>query len=133
MAIVNPNTPPSVMSQPDADTGMQQMVSPVAPAQDQTPAPAQQQPTQATAQPQTTQQPSVTTPAVAPSPNQRLHSFVSSVLGGITKGLSGAPPTRYTTDASGKVIADPNQPADTTGNQVRRIAGNALAGLGAGA
>jgi hypothetical protein len=55
------------------------------------------------------------------------------VLGGITKSMAGKAPTKYTTDASGKVIADPNQPADTRGNQVRRIAGNALEGLGAGA
>jgi hypothetical protein len=78
-------------------------------------------------------QPSVTTPPVAPSPNQRLHSFVSSVLGGITSSLAGRPATKYTVDAAGRTVADPNQPEDTRGNQVRRILGNALTGLGAGA
>jgi|SRR5580700_2362572 hypothetical protein len=103
MAIINSNTPPSVMSQPD-DSGAQQMVSPVAPAQDSTPAATQALQTQQQSAPQ---QPAVTTPAVPPSPNQRLHSFVSSVLGGITKGLSGAPfgrrlPERFIRECSRK-------------------------------
>jgi hypothetical protein len=102
-------TPPNI--QPDQQA---QMVSPVAPA-------AQQQP-------------SVTTPPVAPSPNQRLHSFVSSVLSGITTSLAGKAPVRYSVDpATGKMGPDPNQPEDTRGAQGRRILGNALTGLGAGA
>jgi hypothetical protein len=76
--------------------------------------------------------PSVTTPPVAPSPNQRLHSFVSSVLGGITSSLAGKAPVTYTTDAAGRVVAAPQQPEDTRKAQMRRIAGNALSGLAAG-
>ncbi len=117
---------PSALPQPD-ETG-NQIVSPVAPAQNQTQAP--QAPTQQPAQPA---QPSVITPPVAPSPNQRLHSFVSNVLSGISSSLAGKPATKYTTDAAGRTVADPNQPEDTRGNQVRRILGNALTGLGAGA
>jgi hypothetical protein len=125
MAIVdNAANLPSALPQP-ADDGTQ-MVSPVAPAQNQTQAP--QAPTQ-----QPPQQPSVTTAPVPPSPNQRLHSFVSSVLGGITSSLAGRPATKYSVDAAGRTVADPNQPQDTRGNQVRRILGNALTGLGAGA
>src|ERR1700736_494617 len=109
MAIVdNAANVPSALPQPD-ENGTQ-MVSPVAPAQNQTQAP--QAPTQPAQQ-----QPAVTTPPVAPSPNQRLHSFVSSVLGGITSSLAGRPATKYTTDPSGKVIADPNQPKDSMGDQ----------------
>ena len=127
MAIVdNAANVPSALPQPD-DTG-NQMVSPVAPAQNQTQAP------QAPAQQPAQQQPSVITPPVAPSPNQRLHSFVSSVLGGITDSLAGKPATKYSVDpATGKMGPDPNQPEDTRGAQVRRILGNALEGLGAGA
>src|ERR1700694_4696472 len=89
MAIVNNEANvPSALPQPD-DTGTQ-TVSPVAPAQNQTPAP--QAPTQQPAQ----QQQSVITPPVAPSPNQRLHSFVSSVLGGITSSLAGKALVKYT-------------------------------------
>jgi hypothetical protein len=76
--------------------------------------------------------PSVTTPPVAPSPNQRLHSFVSSVLGGITSSLAGRAPTTYTTDAQGKVVAAPNQPEDSRKAQLMRIASHGLAGLAAG-
>jgi hypothetical protein len=127
MAIVdNAVNLPSALPQPD-ETG-NQIVSPVAPAQNQTQAP--QAPTQQPAQ----QQPGVTTPPVAPSPNQRLHSFVSSVLGGITTSLAGKGPVKYSVDpTTGKLGPDPNQPQDTRGNQVRRILGNALTGLGAGA
>lgn len=93
------------------------------------PAPAQQPvqlaPTQQSAQP-------VTTPPVPPSPNQRLHSFVSSVLGGITKNMAGQGPTKYTTDTAGRVVADPNQPQESTGDKLRRIGANALTGLSAG-
>jgi hypothetical protein len=96
----------------------QMMKSPVAPTQQPTqPAPAA---------------PSVTTPPVAPSPNQRLHSFVSSVLGGITSSLAGRAPVTYTTDASGKVIAAPQQPEDSRKAQLMRIAQHGLAGLAAG-
>ena len=84
------------------------------------------------AQPKPAAQPSVTTPPVAPSPNQRLHSFVSSVLGGITSSLAGKPETKYTADASGRIVADPNQPVDSRKAQLMRIASHGLAGLAAG-
>jgi hypothetical protein len=128
MAIDNTQTLPGAV--PQNDSGAQpQMVSPVAPAP-QAPSQAPQAPTQ---QP-TQQQPSVTSAPVPPSPNQRLHSFVSSVLGGITSSLAGRPAVKYSVDpTTGKMGPDPNQPEDTRGNQVRRILGNALTGLGAGA
>jgi hypothetical protein len=85
------------------------------------------------ASPQAPAQPSVTTPPVPPSPNQRLHSFVSSVLSGISSSMAGRAPVKYTTDESGKVIADPNQPVDSRKAQFMRIGATALAGLGAGA
>jgi hypothetical protein len=121
MAIDNTQTLPGAV--PQNDSGAQpQMVSPVAPAP-QAPSQAPQAPTQ---QP-TQQQPSVTSAPVPPSPNQRLHSFVSSVLGGITSSLAGRPAVKYSVDpTTGKMGPDPNQPEDTRGNQVRRILGNAL-------
>jgi hypothetical protein len=102
------------------------------------PAPAPATPVQTPTQPQAAAlqapaQPSVTTPPVPPSPNQRLHSFVSSVLSGISSSMAGRAPVKYTTDESGKVIADPNQPVDTKKAQFMRIGATALAGLGAGA
>jgi hypothetical protein len=122
-ATVDPSQAPQVPAQPSAEPQMMKTATPAAPAQMVSPvAPA--------AQPQ---QPSVTTAPVPPSPNQRLHSFVSSVLGGITSSLAGRPATKYSVDAAGRTVADPNQPEDTRGNQVRRILGNALTGLGAGA
>jgi hypothetical protein len=120
-ASVPPRQPYNGPTQPDTS-------APTAPAVPPAPAPqslptAQQAPAQ----------PSVTTPPVPPSPNQRLHSFVSSVLSGISSSMAGRAPVKYTTDDSGKIIADPNQPQDTRGDQARRILGNALTGLGAGA
>jgi hypothetical protein len=47
--------------------------------------------------------------------------------------MAGRAPVKYTTDESGKVIADPNQPVDTKKAQLMRIAATGLAGLGAGA
>jgi hypothetical protein len=126
MAIVdNAANVPSALPQPD-ETG-QQIVSPVAPAQNQTQAPPQAPTQQAPAQ----QQPSVTTPPVAPSPNQRLHSFVSSVLGGITTSLAGKGPTSYAADSTGKIVGTPVQESQL--DKWRRIGGAALTGLGAGA
>src|SRR5579885_3117639 len=98
------------------------------------PAPAQQplqlQPSQS--QPSQPQQPAVTTPATPPTRNQQLHGFVSSVLSGITNSMAGKGPTKYTTDASGRVIADPTQPRESTADKRRRIGANALTGLAAG-
>jgi hypothetical protein len=99
----------------------QMMKSPAAPVQAQAPT----QPVPAA--------PSVTTPPVPPSPNQRLHSFVSSVLGGITSSMAGKAPVKYTANADGKIVADPNQPVDSRKAQLMRIAATGLAGLGAGA
>ena len=128
MAIDNTQTLPGAVAQDDSGA-QPQMVSPVAPAPQ---APAPQVPTQPAQQQPAA--PSVTTPPVAPSPNQRLHSFVSSVLSGITTSLAGKAPVRYSVDpATGKMGPDPNQPEDTRGAQGRRILGNALEGLGAGA
>jgi len=84
------------------------------------------------AQPAQPIQPAVTAPPVAPSRNQQLHGFVSSVLSGIASSMAGKGPVRYTTDANGKVIADPNQPQDSTKDKLRRIGATALAGLAAG-
>ncbi len=47
--------------------------------------------------------------------------------------MAGRAPVKYTTDESGKIIADPNQPVDTKKAQFMRIGATALAGLGAGA
>lgn len=103
------------------------------PVSEQLQAPAAPAPQPQQLQPMQPAQPAVTTPAVPPSPNQRLHSFVSSVLGGITNSMAGKGPTKYTTDPSGRVIADPNQPKETTADKLRRIGATALQGLGAGA
>jgi hypothetical protein len=122
---VNASVPPR---QPYNGPTQQDTSAPAAPDMQSGPAPqslpvAQQNPAQ----------PSVTTPPVPPSPNQRLHSFVSSVLSGISSSMAGRAPVKYTTDESGKVIADPNQPVDTKKAQLMRIAATGLAGLGAGA
>ena len=77
-------------------------------------------------------QPSVTTPAVPPSSNQRLHGFIGSVLSGTLRALAGPPDTQYTTDSSGRVIKDPNQPKDSTGKQLARLAMHGFEGLAAG-
>src|SRR5882672_3684904 len=72
-------------------------------------------PTQAPVQqPMTLQpsQPAATTPAVPPSPNKGLHSFISAFLSSTVGALAGKPETRYITDADGRVVKDPNQPAD---------------------
>jgi hypothetical protein len=116
-----PRQPYTGPTQPDTS-------APSAPAMPSAAAPA----SLPTAQ-QTPAQSSVTTPPVPPSPNQRLHSFVSSVLSGIFSSMAGRAPVKYTTDESGKVIADPNQPVDTKKAQLMRIAATGLAGLGAGA
>src|SRR5882757_1818347 len=87
------------------------------------------------AQPMTLQpsQPAVVTPAVPPSPNKGLHNFINSFLSSTVGALAGKPETRYITDADGRVVKDPNQPADTLGDKGRRLAAHALEGLGAGA
>jgi hypothetical protein len=92
-----------------------------------------QSPTARPATPPMQLQPGVTTPAVPPSSNPRLHGFIGSVLSGTLKALAGRPAVRYTTDADGKVIADPNQPQDTNADRGRRLAAHALQGLAAGA
>ena len=120
-ASVPPRQPYNGPTQPDTSVPSASAM-PSAPAPQSLPT-AQQAPAQ----------PSVTTPPVPPSPNQRLHSFVSSVLSGISSSMAGRAPVKYTTDESGKVIADPNQPVDTKKAQLMRIAATGLAGLGAGA
>jgi hypothetical protein len=95
------------------DNQQAQMVSPIKSAQ---PQPAQ---------------PSVTTPPVPPSPNARLHSFVSSVLGGITNSLAGKGPMSYAADSTGKIVGTPVQESQL--DKLRRIGATALSGLGAGA
>src|SRR6267378_3745674 len=77
--------------------------------------------------------PAATTPAVPPSPNKGLHSFISAFLSSTVGALAGKPETRYITDADGRVVKDPNQPADSLGDKGRRLAAHALEGLGAGA
>jgi hypothetical protein len=113
--------------QPYAGPTQPDTTAPTAPAMPSAPAPqslpvGQQPPAQ----------PSVTTPPVSPSPNQRLHSFVSSVLGGITNSLAGKGPTSYAADpTTGKIVGTPVQESQL--DKWRRIGGAALTGLGAGA
>src|SRR5712672_4105309 len=76
--------------------------------------------------------PAATTPAVPPSPNKGLHSFISAFLSSTVGALAGKPETRYITDADGRVVKDPNQPTDSLGDKGRRLAAHALEGLGAG-
>src|SRR5882672_573230 len=77
--------------------------------------------------------PSVVTPAVPPSKNPGLHSFINSFLSSTVGALAGKAPQKYVTDADGKIIPDPNQKPDTLGDKGRRLAAHALEGLGAGA
>src|SRR5712671_2697746 len=76
--------------------------------------------------------PAATTPAVPPSPNKGLHSFISAFLSSTVGALAGKPETRYITDADGRVVKDPNQPTDSLGDKGRRLAQHALQGLAAG-
>jgi hypothetical protein len=126
MGIDNSKTGPDFATvDPSAAVDPSNQTATASPQMMQTPAtPAPTQPAPAA--------PSVTTPPVEPSKNQRLHGFVASVLSGISSSLAGKPATRYTTDETGRVIADPNQPKDSMGQQGRRILGNALSGLAAG-
>jgi hypothetical protein len=76
--------------------------------------------------------PSVTTPPVAPSPNARLHSFVSSTLSAIVSSMAGKGPTSYAADpTTGKIVGTPVQESQL--DKLRRVGANALSGLGAGA
>ena len=57
------------------------------------------------------------------------HSFAGAVLAS----LAGRQPAKYVVDATGKTVPDPSQLQETSGDKLRRIASNALAGLAAGA
>jgi hypothetical protein len=93
-----------------------------------------QQPAQAPAQqPMQLQPAQPATPAQPPTSNPKLFGFIGSVLHGTLRALAGPPMTAYSTDSSGRVIRDPNQPVDTVGAQGRRLAAHALEGLAAGA
>jgi hypothetical protein len=94
-------------------------------------APMQPTVTQQT-QPAATKPLEVTTPPVPPSPNQRLHSFVSSVLGGISGAMAGKAPTRYVENGQGQIVPDQTQPADSWKQQLGRVGQAALSGLAAG-
>jgi hypothetical protein len=93
-----------------------------------------QPPTQSpTQQPMQLQPAQPATPAQPPTSNPKLFGFIGSVLHGTLRALAGPQATTYTTDSSGRVIKDPNQPVDTIGAQGRRLAAHALEGLAAGA
>lgn len=77
-------------------------------------------------------QPAATTPAVPPSPNRGLHSFINSFLSSTVGALAGKAPTKYITDADGRVVPAPVQPTDSLADKGKRLAAHALEGLAAG-
>lgn len=71
-------------------------------------------------------------PAAAPppEPGSSFRHLAPAMIGAILSHAAGAPPTKYGTDSTGKIIALPAAP-ESTGDKIRRIAGHALAGLAA--
>ena len=143
MALTDPKNDPNATYQVSPagepqDDGQRGWAGPAssAPAVAAAPKPqAQPQVQSDTAQPTQNSTPpvsSVATPAIPPSSNPRLHGFVAATLNGILSTLAGKPATRYTTDPSGRVIADSNQLTDSTGDKFKRLASHALEGLAAG-
>jgi len=72
------------------------------------------------------------TPAVPPSPNKGLHSFINSFLSSTVGALAGKAPVKYETDAEGRTVPAKIQPTDSLGDKGRRLAAHALEGLAAG-